>query len=618
MARDRRPTISHPTWRMALTEAATLTAAQAAALELIAQLPLAPIEHLVPLAGTSDRSALYRQVTRLAQRGLVATFDGPAHGRCRPRQLLLPTNLGLAVLASCHAVDPRALGRRCGLGRGAIGALIRQLPAVLSSYELLSLLAGSRRGLRARLLAWHRPWLSPGSANRDATGPARGARLPAYASLEWHAENGQRLAGGYVLLADTGGLPPLALRSPLARLARIQLTTGRATPVVAIATTSRRRVEAWSAVLDGIAASAGCGSLEACVHSWNCWKAGGVVLPWTTRSEAQARYGPALMFPRPDQQRPPWSSVPRPIPLARVRAAVMEWHLSEGGRVALDIIGRHPFLPTVALGEVLGRDTRWARERRTELVRRGLMRVLAPEEMPPNLDHQDELLEATTRGLTMLAGSMGLPLAVAVRHHGLAGGGPATAVGPRRALLAHLTHTCGADQVFVTIARLARGQRDGALLEWRNAAACARGRMRPDGYGLLRLGHREYGFFLEFDRGTVHPAALRAKFAAYHRYRASARAARDYDGFPTILVITTGPGGEQRIVDVVVAVSTACAAPLQVFVTTTEWIAAEADGILGRIWLRPGRTGRLRFPSEPDGIGRARVRSAGGPDGSGT
>jgi hypothetical protein len=142
--------------------------------------------------------------------------------------------------------------------------------------------------------------------------------------------------------------------------------------------------------------------------------------------------------------------------------------------------------------------------------------------------------------------------------------------------------------------------------------------MRPDGYGLLRLGRREYGFFLEFDRGTVHPAALRAKFAAYQRYMSSARVVRDYAGFPTVLVVTTGPGGEQRIVDAVVAVNTAYAAPLPVLVTTTEWIAADADGILGPIWLRPGRTSRLRWPCEPDGSEPAKVPSAGGPDGPGT
>ena len=68
----------------------------------------------------------------------------------------------------------------------------------------------------------------------------------------------------------------------------------------------------------------------------------------------------------------------------------------------------------------------------------------------------------------------------------------------------------------------ALAQRGGALAEWRNAAACAHARLRPDGYGVLRLGQRDYGFFLEFDRGNVRPAPLRAKFAAYHRYLASA------------------------------------------------------------------------------------------------
>src|SRR5207248_1628843 len=111
---------------------------------------------------------------------------------------------------------------------------------------------------------------------------------------------------------------------------------------------------------------------------------------------------------------------------------------------------------------------------------------LAREEIPTNVERDGELLEATVRGLTILAGSMGLSLRMAVRHHGLAGGGPVTPIGTRRALHATLAHTVGADGVFVTIARGARAQRHGALLEWRNAAACARGRMRPDGYGLLR------------------------------------------------------------------------------------------------------------------------------------
>jgi hypothetical protein len=39
----------------------------------------------------------------------------------------------------------------------------------------------------------------------------------------------------------------------------------------------------------------------------------------------------------------------------------------------------------------------------------------------------------------------------------------------------------------------------------------------------------------------------RAKFAAYAAYRASGRFERDYDGFPTILVVTTDNAAEERI-----------------------------------------------------------------------
>jgi hypothetical protein len=212
-----------------------------------------------------------------------------------------------------------------------------------------------------------------------------------------------------------------------------------------------------------------------------------------------------------------------------------------------------------------------------------------------------ELVEVTVEGLRMLAGYVGLSLAAAVRHHGLTGGGPRTPVGPRRALLANLAHTLGADAVFAAIARAARTRRDGLLAEWRNAAACAHGRVRPDGYGLLRLGRREYGFFLEFDRGTVRPAALRAKFAAYHRYRASARAVRDYDGFPTILVVTHGPGAENRVADAVLAADGGQAAPLGVLITTAELLARVDGGLFGPIWRTPGYAARAcRWP--PPGL----------------
>jgi Replication-relaxation len=301
---------------------------------------------------------------------------------------------------------------------------------------------------------------------------------------------------------------------------------------------------------------------------------------------------------RSQRERPPWTSAPRPIPQDEVAVGVRTWDLAPRNRAVLDLTGRHPFLPAGVLADVLGWEVRSVRAAQAVLVQRGLARVVLPPELPRAVGGGADLLELTVDGLRLLAGYLGLSLASAVRHHGLAGGGPAMPVGPRRALVNRLAHTLGADAIFAALARAARNQR-GELLEWRNAAACAHARVRPDGYGLLKLGRREHGFFLEFDRGTVRPAALRAKFVAYHRYCSSGRAAREYDGLPVVLVVTVGPAAEDRIADAVVAVHGACGGPLSIFVTTTAWIAVNADGILGRIWCRPGSPGRLRWPYVP-------------------
>jgi hypothetical protein len=95
------------------------------------------------------------------------------------------------------------------------------------------------------------------------------------------------------------------------------------------------------------------------------------------------------------------------------------------------------------------------------------------------------------------------------------------------------------------------------------------GRLRPDGYGIVRLGRRERGFFMDFDRSTVRPSALRTKFAAYVRSRASARAAGEYDAFPCVLLASEHPGGERRAMAALSAIVTARAEPAVFFTTTT-------------------------------------------------
>jgi hypothetical protein len=73
---------------------------------------------------------------------------------------------------------------------------------------------------------------------------------------------------------------------------------------------------------------------------------------------------------------------------------------------------------------------------------------------------------------------------------------------------------------FAVAARRARQLGgDDILEEWRSAAACTHGRVRPDGYGCYRRNGSRFGFFLEFDRGTEKPAQYASKLATYDHYR---------------------------------------------------------------------------------------------------
>jgi len=589
-----------PTWRSAAREAARVCAADEAALELIGQLPLVPICQLVPLSGDRSDRTVYASVARLARRGLVSAIPGPAEPG-KPRQrLLLISNLGLAVLAWRRNVDPASLARFWRLGRTQSRVLVGQLPTLLSLYALLGLVAATGCG-RARLRQWGRPgrW----RPHWNGAGPARSVTLPAYAALGWEVAGSAPTERRCLLVADAGGLTPVTLRRQLVGLARLHGTSARAAPTVVIATTSERRVRAWWVLQEKVISSSRHASrLHVEVATWESWAARAGRDPLRGRVDADSADGddaPLSTLPRRDFEREgrPWLCVPRPIDISQIAAGVRRWDLAPRNRVVLDLIGRHPFLANAALADVLGRKVRWARARRAELVRHGLARVVDPDELRGPLEGRRELVEVTVEGMRMLAGYVGLSLAASVRHHGLTGGGPKTPVGPRRALLANLAHTLGADVVFAAIARAARTQREGALVEWRNAAACAHGRVRPDGYGLLRLGRHEYGFFLEFDRGTVRPASLRAKFAAYHRYLASARAARDYDGPPCILVVTAGPGAEDRVSDAVLAADVGQQRRLPLLVTTLGLLATAEEGPFDAVWRVPGIRGdRQRWP----------------------
>lgn len=211
-------------------------------------------------------------------------------------------------------------------------------------------------------------------------------------------------------------------------------------------------------------------------------------------------------------------------------------------------------------------------------------------------------LEATRAGLTAVAAWQGLTLPTAVARNGLAGGGPEAAVGARTGLLAAPRHTLGVNELFATLADSARtaaqaGQ-DAALVEWRNASACARKQLRPDGYFIFRRGHSSGVFFLEYDRSTMGRRDWHQKLAAYYAYRDSGAYRRDYDGFPTLLIVigvddragaatgTRAATTEDRLARILRDLAVG-RTPLSALLTTEARIAADPGGLRGPIWRVP-------------------------------
>jgi hypothetical protein len=269
-------------------------------------------------------------------------------------------------------------------------------------------------------------------------------------------------------------------------------------------------------------------------------------------------------------------------------------------RVMLDLVGRHPFLTADGLAAVLGWETRRVRERRARLIRLGLVRLLDSSER--HWSSPSGLTELTGAGLEFVAAQQGLSPARAVRFNGLAGGGPEHPTGTRRLLMRDLAHTLGADTLFVGLYRRYGAQpadSDDAILEWRSAAACSRRRVRPDGYAMVRHQGEHYGFFLEYDRGTMSARDYAEKWAVYYDYRDSRAYQPDYDGFPTILVVTANPSAEERIARSARAASVGRPVSLPVLLTC-EWRIADDPsnprGLLGGVWRTPADPARRVWP----------------------
>src|SRR3954469_2154661 len=98
------------------------------------------------------------------------------------------------------------------------------------------------------------------------------------------------------------------------------------------------------------------------------------------------------------------------------------------------------------------------------------------------------------------------------------------------------------------------------------------------------------------------------KWAAYYDYRESRDFENDYDGFPTILVVTTDSAVEELIARTVRAASVGRPPVLPVLLTS-EWRITRdptnSHGMLGPIWRTPsaGINERRSWPPARD-VGR--------------
>lgn len=450
-------------WRDASAALEALADGDRHLLALLARLPLLPVAALARLHGLRGGAAIYRRLQGLRAGGLVAAAT-PALAAGRSPALWHPTDLGLAVVALADGVAPRALAQRHGLREGDLRALADRLPELLALYALVAALAAARPG-RPELVAWARPWRATfprPRAKRDGH-----IRLPAGIALRWGDES-----SAFLLLPDIGTAPVRAFRRVAGQLLACRADLGGALPTLLVATAGRRRADAWADVLAEAAKARREDGLDARIVTWERIRADPAALlrGLEPRAKTLPRGGRAALpaLPHPPSEK----SLPRLVGagLPAGDLAPAEWAL-------LDLIGRHPFLPSDRLHTALDAPAAGTRRRRNRLRDLGLARLVGRDEVADEYARR-ELAELTATGLARLAARHGLGLAEAVRRNGLAGGGPASPLGNRRQLLATLEHTLGADAVFLDLHRSCH-RSGAALVEWRGAAAVRQGAYPP-------------------------------------------------------------------------------------------------------------------------------------------
>ena len=273
-----------------------------------------------------------------------------------------------------------------------------------------------------------------------------------------------------------------------------------------------------------------------------------------------------------------------------------DWRWTRGSVAdsVLHLHARHPLLTLRQLVHVLGYRPSRVKGAQAQLIECGWLRRL---ELPHSESTGDLecLVALTPAGRREAARRVSLRPEQARRNQGLLA---SDSTSTNHQWIRHIAHTVGVNDVFAELSRLARRARahggDDALLESRSAAACQRGRFRPDGYGCYQHDGARYGFFLEYDRGTERRGDYAAKLATYYRARDSGAAARDFVTFPTLLVVTTSARAEELFADEAgLAAARHGTSAIPVLLTSVARASQDQWSFLGPVWRCPGPIGSV-------------------------
>jgi len=558
---------------------------------LVARLPLVTIQVLALFLNARPISVRHR-LAHLRTAGVVEAVKASPEGR--PSQLHFLSGLGLGVTAVIGRADNALPTRICWPMEADPAWLLWRLPQLHAVYQLLASI-GRSRPIPVSLLDWQRPWRR---RFQTSIGSTMSVALPAYAALTWADGS----SGDFLLLPDHGVVPVAAYRPLLTSLFRLRAVDEDQQPLLVVATQTSQRALVWDAILKEVSSTLGEAPLAVSIRVGK--RSPGPVA--ATRSGpisetcARRAYGPIdglwTASRRPGQYRfPPLSTTGG---AGRGTPDFVGLGLTIRDLALLELIGRHPFLSMPEVEALQGRSARdrcqrlWAHHLIGAVPFPSRLEQVHHGRTPGAINGVGSLatlgLELTGTGLEILATNHGLPAYLMGKHLGLAAsGGPRSVVKCRRQLLRTLDHTRAVNRLYVRWMkdcgrRQAHGW-DDTVVRWLPAAACGGPLVRPDAFLVYRRAGQRHGAFVEYDRGTERKREYRRKFRAYWEFHDTRAYRRDYDGFPTVLMVAVDKQAEDRIVKVLIGMGFG-RSNLPLLISNEQRIKDDPAGLLGYVW----------------------------------